>query len=59
LAYNISCFGEIMKTVELTLIFRVPEDSYPEQWVTEAIYPLLEANEQLTGYHCMETQEND
>jgi len=54
LRYNSSYFGEIMKTVELTLQFVVPDDSNPEQWVVEGIYQVLSKDEMLTGYWSVE-----
>lgn len=44
-----------MKTVELTLVFVVPDTATDtELWVTNAIFPLLEADEQLVSYFSVE-----
>lgn len=44
-----------MKTVELTLVFVVPDDQeQTEYWVTNAIFPLLNKDEQLVSYFSVE-----
>ena len=43
-----------MKTVELTVVFVLPEDRNPEEWVIPNIMMCLEQDEQLVGYHSVE-----
>ena len=44
-----------MKTVEITLVFVVPDAADDtESWVTSALFPLLNADEQLVSYFSVE-----
>ena len=43
-----------MKTVELMLVFVVPQESDPEEWAVPTIMNMLERDEQLVGYASVE-----
>lgn len=43
-----------MKTVELTLVFVVPDTATPEEWAVPTIMNMLERDEELVGYCSIE-----